>query len=118
MVARATRRLAEAPAPSLARPMLQSAAAAAVDHKPLEAAIRLREALRRVLAAECRSQGLTDDGSPQELWSRLDGSDMGACFLILELLDQLEDVLSFREPPRHVGRWIELAFGLIEEDRR
>lgn len=118
MVARATRGLAGVRTPSLARPMLQSAASAAADHRPLEAAVRLREALRRVLAAECRDQGLVDDGSPHELWSRLDGSEVGACFLMLELLDQLEDVLAFREPPRHVGRWIELAFGLVEEDQR
>ncbi|MEQ8846472.1 hypothetical protein, partial [Botrimarina sp.] len=62
MVCAAVPALGGATAPSLARPMLVSANLAFLSGRRVEAAARLREALRRHLAALAAGYRLVDEG--------------------------------------------------------
>lgn len=103
--------------PSLARPMLLSANRCFLAGRPIEAAARLREALRRQLAATALAHGLDDTGAPEAILARLSDVGAGCCF-VGELLETCDDVLALREPGRSIRYCIEIAFEVIDTDQR
>jgi hypothetical protein len=120
MVALAVRALGGVVTPSLARPLIQSANAAYLNGRPIEAAALLREAVRRYLAAKCASYALDAEGDAFTLFDRLTNAGAGLCFLYRDMLQDAEDVLSFRDSTagKYFGNAIKLAFLLIESDNR
>jgi len=118
MVAFATARLGGIAAPSLARPMLQSANAAYLRGSTIEAAARLREALRRHLAYVCGRYALDGDGSPETLCERLRGSGVEPDGCLLGSLATCEAVLTLDNQTEQLGWAIEDAFLLIGEGQR
>lgn len=118
MVARAVPTLGGIRSASLARPMLVSAASAALRGCYVEAAARLRIALRRHLAAQCELYALPVDGTAEKLVERLRTADAGVGCFVEELLDTTTDIIALEDTGRRIGQSIELAFEIVTEDVR
>lgn len=118
MVAHAVPTLGGIRSASLARPMLVSAADAALRGAFIEAAARLRIALRRHLAAQCELHRLSVDGTAEKLADRLRDAGAGVCCFVDELLATTTDIITLEDTGRCIGRSIELAFEIITEDVR
>lgn len=118
MVALAVRALGGVRAPSLAAPMLQSANDSFLAGHPFAAAVMLREALRRHLAAECASSRLDTEGDATALLDRLKASGVVMKTWFADLLIEIEDVLTLRTPTKSLRFTLEIAFELIPTDNR
>ena len=101
--------------PSLARPTLESAYDAFVIGYKLEAAIRLREALRRHLAAECASHNLDQEGDAATLLERLSSSGVALPF-VSDLLTKCDQVIALECRADCLAVPFEVAYGLIGSD--
>lgn len=118
MVCLAVRKFGGVRAPSLALPMLQSANAAFLSGHPITAAVLLREALRRALAAECASSHLDTEGDARTLLERLDTAGVKPCRWFDDLFVEVDDVLNLRSPGKSLRFTLEIAFTLIGSDNR
>jgi hypothetical protein len=118
MVCAAVRAFGGVRAPSLARPMLQSANDAFLSGHTITAAVCLREALRRFLVAECASSRLDQEGTPEALVERLRGSGVTVSSLIADALVECEDILTLRARGKYFAFTLECAFQLIGSDNR
>lgn len=118
MVCLAVKQFGGVRTPSLARPMLQSANNAFLSGHPITAAVLLREALRRHLAAECASTRLDAEGDATALLARLDAAGVKLCRWYGDLLVEVEEVLSLRSPGKSLRFTLEVAFTLIGSDNR
>ena len=118
MVCAAVRQFGGVAAPSLARPMLQSANNAFLAGRHLASAVLLREALRRALAAECLSSRIDAEGDARTLLERLDAAGVKLCRWYDDLLVEIDDVLNLRSPGKSMRFTLEVAFTLIGQDNR
>lgn len=118
MVCAAVRAFGGVAAPSLALPMLQSANRSYLAGRPIEAAVFLREAVRRYLAALCASSRIDAEGDAKELLDRLDAAGEKLCRWYGDLLVEADDVIALRSPGKSLRFTLEAAFELIPSDSR
>jgi hypothetical protein len=118
MVCLAVRQFGAVVTPSLAAPMLRSANDAFLAGRPIEAAVKLREALRRHLAAECQSYRLDTEGDCAALLERLKGAKVPVRSWFEDLLIEIDDVLNLRVSGKSMRFTLEIAFELIPTDNR
>jgi hypothetical protein len=118
MVALAVRAFGGVRAPSLAAPMLRSANDSFLAGRPIESAVKLREAVRRHLAAECASSRLDGEGDCAALLERLKAAGVVMKSWFADLLVEIDDVLNLRCPGKSMRWTLEIAFTLIPTDNR
>lgn len=118
MVALAVRAFGGVRTPSLAAPMLRASNDAFLAGRPIEAAVKLREAVRRHLAAECASSRLDTEGDATALVERLKGAKVPLKSWFEDLLIEIDDVLNLRASGKSMRWTLEIAFTLIPSDNR
>lgn len=118
MVAPAVRALGGVRTPSLARPMLESAYDAFTLGYRIEAAGRLREALRRHLAAECASHALDTKGDAATLLDRLRASGVAVSSFLGDALVECEEIIAMRNRGNYFEATLGCAVELIGYDIR
>lgn len=118
MVARAVGRLGGVRKPSLAGPMLESANDAFLLGYRIEAAGRLREALRRYLAARCASHRLEQGGDASALFDRLRGSGVAVDPVLEDVLSECEEVIAMRSRGERFEVAMIMAFDVVGPAKR
>ncbi|CAE7233500.1 unnamed protein product [Symbiodinium microadriaticum] len=113
MVCLAVRQLGVVVPVSTAAPMLRAANDAFLSGRPYAAAVMLREALRRHLAAECLSNRLDSEGDCTALLERLKTASVKVKSWFADLLIEIDDVLAMRAAAKSLRFTLEIAFELI-----
>ena len=102
--------------PSLAPAMLRTANEAFLAGRRIEAAAKLKEALRRHLAAQCDLYRLDADGTPGELLERLREAGSKINDFTADVLVECEDVLALRTTGSGLPFCLDFTFELVGDD--
>lgn len=118
MVALAVKAFGGVIKPSNAAPMLRASNDAFLAGRTIEAAAKLREALRRHLAAFCSSCRLDTEGDAATLLERLKASGFTVSSFIGDALTECEDILTLRDRGKYFAVTLDCAFEVIPSDSR